>query len=98
MMQMHGSYRQSYEPAVRILTRREPLGVVACITPFNFPLVLTCSKVAPALAAGNTVVHKPASDTPLTALAFAQVALDAGVPPASITWSRGRAVLLVTHS
>ena len=79
-MQMNGGYRQSYEPAVRILTRREPLGVVACITPFNFPLALTCSKVAPALAAGNTVVHKPASDTPLTALALAQVALDAGLP------------------
>jgi aldehyde dehydrogenase (NAD+) len=53
---------------------------VGCITPFNFPLALTCSKVAPALAAGNTIVHKPASDTPLTALALAQVALDAGLP------------------
>ena len=79
-MQINGGYRQSYEPNIRILTRREPLGVVACITPFNFPLALTCSKVAPALAAGNTVVHKPASDTPLTALALAQVALDAGLP------------------
>lgn len=79
-MQMNGGYRQSYEPHIRILTRREPLGVVACITPFNFPLALTCSKVAPALAAGNTIVHKPASDTPLTALALAQVAVDAGVP------------------
>jgi aldehyde dehydrogenase (NAD+) len=79
-VQMNGGYRQSYEPAIRILTRREPLGEVACITPFDFPLVLTCSKVAPALAAGNTVVHKPASDTPLTALALAQVALDAGAP------------------
>jgi acyl-CoA reductase-like NAD-dependent aldehyde dehydrogenase len=79
-MQMNGGYRQSYEPAIRILTRREPLGVVACITPFNFPLSLTCSKVAPALAAGNTIVHKPASDTPLTALALAQVMLDAGLP------------------
>ena len=79
-MQMSGGYRQSYEPEIRILTRREALGVVACITPFNFPLVLTCSKVAPALASGNTIVHKPASDTPLTALALAQVMLDAGVP------------------
>ncbi|MBV9401571.1 MAG: aldehyde dehydrogenase [Bryobacterales bacterium] len=79
-MQMNGSYRQSYEPDIRIFTRREPLGVVAAITPFNFPLVLTCSKVAPALAAGNAVVHKPASDTPLTAVALAQVMLDAGVP------------------
>ncbi|MBX6329762.1 MAG: aldehyde dehydrogenase [Pseudolabrys sp.] len=79
-MQMHGSYRESYEPEIRIFTRREPLGVVAAITPFNFPLVLSCSKIAPALAAGNTVIHKPASDTPLTALALAQVMLDAGVP------------------
>jgi aldehyde dehydrogenase (NAD+) len=79
-MQMGGSYRNSYERDIRILTRREPLGVVAAITPFNFPLALTCSKVAPALAAGNTIVHKPASDTPLTALALAQVAVDAGVP------------------
>jgi aldehyde dehydrogenase (NAD+) len=79
-MHMNGGYRQSYETDIRILTRREPLGVVGCITPFNFPLALTCSKVAPALAAGNTIVHKPASDTPLTALALAQVALDAGIP------------------
>jgi aldehyde dehydrogenase (NAD+) len=80
MHAMDGAYRSSYDPHMRILTRREPLGVVAAITPFNFPLALTCSKVAPALAAGNTIVHKPASDTPLTALALAQVMLDAGVP------------------
>lgn len=80
MHAMEGAYRTSYEPDVRILTHREPLGVVAAITPFNFPLALTCSKVAPALAAGNTIVHKPASDTPLTALALAQVMLDAGMP------------------
>jgi aldehyde dehydrogenase (NAD+) len=81
MSAMDGGYRTSYEPNVRILTRREPLGVVAAITPFNFPLALSCSKIAPALASGNTVVHKPATDTPLTALALAQVMLDAGVPP-----------------
>jgi aldehyde dehydrogenase (NAD+) len=80
MAHMDGGYRTSYESNIRILTRREPLGVVAAITPWNFPLALTCSKVAPGLAAGNTIVHKPASDTPLTALALAQVALDAGVP------------------
>ena len=80
MSAMGGGYRTSYEPTIKILTRREPLGVIAAITPFNFPLALTCSKIAPALAAGNTVIHKPASDTPLTALALAQVALDAGVP------------------
>lgn len=80
MSAMNGGYRSSYEHNIRILTRREPLGVVGAITPWNFPLALTCSKVAPALAAGNVVIHKPASDTPLTALALAQVALDAGVP------------------
>ena len=80
MAHMDGSYRTSYESRVRILTRREPLGVVGAITPWNFPLALTASKVAPALAAGNVIIHKPASDTPLTALALAQVALDAGVP------------------
>ncbi len=80
MSAMNGGYRSSYEHDIRILTRREPLGVVAAITPFNFPLALSCSKIAPALAAGNTIVHKPASDTPLTALALAQVALDAGIP------------------
>lgn len=81
MSAMDGAYRTSYEPDVRVLTRREPLGVIAAITPFNFPLALSCSKIAPALAAGNTVVHKPATDTPLTALALAQVILDAGMPP-----------------
>lgn len=80
MTHMDGGYRASYESNVRFLTRREPLGVVAAITPWNFPLALTCSKVAPGLAAGNVIIHKPASDTPLTALALAPVALDAGVP------------------
>ncbi|MGH9402831.1 MAG: aldehyde dehydrogenase family protein [Terriglobia bacterium] len=80
MSAMNGSYRTSFEQTIRILTRREPLGVVAAITPWNFPLALTCSKMAPGLAAGNCMVHKPASDTPLTALALAQVAMDAGVP------------------
>lgn len=80
MAHMDGAYRRSYEADVRILTRREPLGVVVAITPFNFPLALAASKIAPALAAGNCIIHKPASDTPLTALALAQVALDAGVP------------------
>jgi len=60
--------------------RREPLGVVAAITPFNFPLILSSSKIAPALIAGNTVVHKPASDTPLSALLMADILTEAGVP------------------
>lgn len=61
-------------------TVREPLGVVALITPWNFPLCIAAWKMAPALAAGNTVVLKPAELTPLTALRFAELALEAGVP------------------
>jgi acyl-CoA reductase-like NAD-dependent aldehyde dehydrogenase len=62
------------------MTFREPLGVVALITPWNFPLVIASWKLAPALAAGNTVVLKPAELTPLTALEFERIALDAGIP------------------
>src|SRR5882672_6205968 len=61
-------------------TLREPIGVVAAIVPWNFPLLLTAWKVAPALACGNTVIIKPASQTPLTALALAEVAQEVGVP------------------
>src|SRR3954452_1695531 len=62
------------------MTFREPLGVVALITPWNFPLVIASWKLAPALAAGNTVVLKPAELTPLTALEFERIALAAGLP------------------
>src|SRR5947207_12564575 len=62
-------------------TLREPVGVVAAIVPWNFPLLLTSWKVAPALACGNTVIIKPASQTPLTALALAEIAAEAGLPP-----------------
>jgi acyl-CoA reductase-like NAD-dependent aldehyde dehydrogenase len=61
-------------------TVREPLGVVGLITPWNFPLTIAAWKLAPALAAGNTVVLKPAELTPLTALRFAELAREAGVP------------------
>ncbi|MFL6249439.1 MAG: aldehyde dehydrogenase family protein [Actinomycetes bacterium] len=63
------------------LTFREPLGVVGLIVPWNFPLTIASWKLAPALAAGNTVVLKPAGLTPLTALAFAELAAEAGIPP-----------------
>jgi acyl-CoA reductase-like NAD-dependent aldehyde dehydrogenase len=61
-------------------TVREPLGVVGLIVPWNFPLAIASWKLAPALAAGNTVVLKPAELTPLTALAFAEIATAAGMP------------------
>jgi acyl-CoA reductase-like NAD-dependent aldehyde dehydrogenase len=62
------------------MTFREPLGVVALITPWNFPLNIAAWKMAPALAAGNTIVLKPAELTPLTALEFERIALETGVP------------------
>ena len=62
------------------VTFREPLGVVGLITPWNFPLTIAGWKLGPALAAGNTVVLKPAELTPLTALEFERIALDAGIP------------------
>jgi acyl-CoA reductase-like NAD-dependent aldehyde dehydrogenase len=62
------------------MTFREPLGVVALITPWNFPLTIASWKLAPCLAAGNTVVLKPAELTPLTALEFERIALAAGLP------------------
>ncbi len=65
-------------------TLREPVGVVAAIVPWNFPLLLTSWKVAPALACGNTVIIKPATQTPLTALALADLANEAGIPPGVI--------------
>jgi acyl-CoA reductase-like NAD-dependent aldehyde dehydrogenase len=62
------------------MTFREPLGVVALITPWNFPLTIASWKLAPALAAGNTVVLKPAELTPLTALEFERIAVECGIP------------------
>jgi betaine-aldehyde dehydrogenase len=63
------------------ITLREPIGVCALIVPWNFPLLMASWKVAPALAAGNTAILKPASYTPLTALRLGELALEAGIPP-----------------
>ncbi|MCO4859066.1 NAD-dependent succinate-semialdehyde dehydrogenase [Herbaspirillum sp. WGmk3] len=64
----------------RMMALKEPVGVVAAITPWNFPAAMIARKIAPALAAGCTVVCKPAEDTPLTSLALIRLALEAGVP------------------
>lgn len=76
---IEGSVKQTTK-GLHTYTLREPLGVVAAITPFNFPLILSISKFAPALAAGNVIVHKPASATSLSALKFAQIVEQAGIP------------------
>ena len=59
---------------------REPLGVVGAVVPWNYPLEMAMWKLAPAIAAGNSVVLKPAEETPLTALMFAQIAVENGLP------------------
>jgi acyl-CoA reductase-like NAD-dependent aldehyde dehydrogenase len=63
---------------------REPLGVIAAITPFNFPLNLSMHKIGPAIAAGNAVVHKPASSTPVCALKMAEILHDCGLPAGAL--------------
>ena len=70
-------------------TLRQPLGVVGCISPWNLPLYLFTWKIAPALAAGNTVVAKPSEITPLSAWLFAQACIDAGLPPGVLNIVQG---------
>ncbi|MGH7323980.1 MAG: aldehyde dehydrogenase family protein [Candidatus Rokuibacteriota bacterium] len=71
------------------VTIRVPCGVVVAISPFNFPLNLVCHKVGPALAGGNAVVVKPATDTPLSALKLTEILLEAGLPPEGINTLTG---------
>tara|TARA_R110002095_G_scaffold83532_1_gene72492 strand:+ start:1188 stop:2606 length:1419 start_codon:yes stop_codon:yes gene_type:complete len=70
-------------------TLRVPCGIVAAITPFNFPLNLVCHKVGPAIAAGNAILIKPASDTPLSALKLTEILLEAGLPAEAIACITG---------
>ena len=77
---IHGETLQTPFPGSRGWTIRQPVGVVACITPWNFPAAMITRKCAPALAAGCTMVIKPAPETPLTALALAELADRAGIP------------------
>ncbi|WP_442113440.1 aldehyde dehydrogenase [Pseudomonas sp. NUPR-001] len=83
------------------LITREPIGVVAAIVPWNFPLIMTCWKLGPALAAGNSVILKPSDKSPLTAIRLAQLAVDAGIPAGvfNVLPGRGQVVgkALATH-
>jgi alpha-ketoglutaric semialdehyde dehydrogenase len=72
-----------------LYTRREPLGVISIITPWNFPIAIPAWKIAPALIYGNTVVFKPAEDTPLIGLMLAEILLEAGLPPGVINFLTG---------
>src|SRR5215216_5127345 len=77
---MNGETIQSELPANFAYTIKEPHGVVACITPWNFPIAIPAWKLAPALVAGNTVVFKPATLTPLTATLMTEIFIEAGIP------------------
>ena len=77
---VYGDTIPPHQPDKRIVVVKEPIGVVACITPWNFPLAMITRKAGPAIAAGCAVVLKPASQTPFSALALAELAERAGVP------------------
>jgi succinate-semialdehyde dehydrogenase/glutarate-semialdehyde dehydrogenase len=76
-----GTLGQAPSGANKILVTHHPVGICVLVTPWNFPAAMATRKIGPALAAGCTMVLKPASDTPLTALAMARILADAGVPP-----------------
>jgi succinate-semialdehyde dehydrogenase / glutarate-semialdehyde dehydrogenase len=87
---IYGETIPASHPNKRILVRKEPVGVVAAITPWNFPAAMITRKVAPALAAGCTCVVKPANQTPLTALKMVELAHEAGIPNGVINVITGR--------
>ncbi|KAG8698465.1 hypothetical protein FRC08_005904 [Ceratobasidium sp. 394] len=78
-----GFVAPTHGPLLNYVTR-VPLGVVAQITPFNHPLLIAIKKIAPALAAGNSVIVKPSELAPITVLEFAELAVEAGVPPSTL--------------
>jgi succinate-semialdehyde dehydrogenase/glutarate-semialdehyde dehydrogenase len=80
-VRIHGDLGLAPGGANRILVQYPPIGVSVLITPWNFPAAMATRKIAPALAAGCTCILKPAEETPLTALAIAQLMLEAGIPP-----------------
>src|SRR4029079_11600048 len=75
-----GEYSGSHTSTIR----REPIGVIGSIAPWNYPLQMAAWKILPAVAAGNTIVLKPSELTPLTSVMFAEAATEAGMPPGVI--------------
>ncbi|RJR09543.1 NAD-dependent succinate-semialdehyde dehydrogenase [Candidatus Parcubacteria bacterium] len=91
---IYGETMPASQENKRILIQKQPVGVVAAITPWNFPAAMITRKVAPALAAGCTVIVKPASQTPLTALLLAKYAHEAGIPKGVIQVVTGKSSLI----
>jgi succinate-semialdehyde dehydrogenase / glutarate-semialdehyde dehydrogenase len=90
----YGDVIPSPNPTAKIIVTREPVGVVAAITPWNFPLAMITRKAGPALAAGCTMVLKPSEETPLSAFALAVLAEQAGIPPGVFNIVSGDAVAI----
>ncbi|KZN13789.1 NAD-dependent succinate-semialdehyde dehydrogenase [Marinomonas sp. TW1] len=88
---IYGDMIPTYAPDRRVLVMKEPVGVCAAITPWNFPAAMITRKAGPALAAGCTMIIKPASETPLSALAMGVLALEAGIPAGVINVVTGPA-------
>src|SRR4249919_3901567 len=88
---VYGDTIPAHQADKRIIVTKEPIGVVACITPWNFPLAMITRKAGPAIAAGCTVVLKPASQTPFSALALAELGERAGVPKGVLNVMTGAA-------
>ena len=93
-LRIEGEIIPSLSSDKRILVLREPVGVCAAITPWNFPIAMVTRKVAPALAAGCAMVLKPAPQTPFSALALAELALRAGLPPGLFSVVTGEAAVI----
>nr|GEU78805.1 succinate-semialdehyde dehydrogenase, mitochondrial [Tanacetum cinerariifolium] len=93
---VYGDIIPSPLPDRRLFVLKQPVGVIAAITPWNFPLAMITRKVGPALACGCTVVIKPSELTPLTALAAAELALQAGIPPGVLNVVMGDAISIGT--
>jgi aldehyde dehydrogenase (NAD+) len=87
----YGDIIHDARPNTTVTVRHEPVGVVLAITPWNDPLLTPARKIAPALACGNAVVLKPASDTPMIALELTRALVDAGLPPQALTTLTGKA-------
>ncbi|MGB9372656.1 MAG: gamma-aminobutyraldehyde dehydrogenase [Jiangellales bacterium] len=98
---LEGKAAAEYSADHTSMVRREPIGVVGSVAPWNYPLQMAAWKVLPAVAAGNTIVLKPAEITPVTSVMFAQAALDAGIPPGVVNVVTGRGAVageaLVSH-
>jgi betaine-aldehyde dehydrogenase len=97
---LSGTAASEYSGGHTSIIRREPVGVVASLAPWNYPFMMAAWKIGPALAAGNTVVLKPSVETPLTTLKLGEIALEAGLPPGVlniITSGPGVAQALAAH-